>query len=222
MHSPLRLLRRILPLVLLGPTLALAQGTPALPEAPPSLTPPPIISAPEAPEEEPRNEPPPASRFEPPGGLRIAATSLTGALVAVGGGIGGFFIAEQVAPCGELCGTNLLGFGLGLTLAAPLGVYGMGTLLDEQGRFLPTFLGGLLGGVSGAFLLLVGSQFVPGATYLSLTMPVVGAVLGYELFRAPGAPSPEGTAWAPAGVQLQPVLGVTRSGGGVLGLAGRF
>jgi hypothetical protein len=155
--------------------------------------------------------------------VRITASTLAGAVTGVAAGVGGLFLADQTKPaCDSICEVHLLGFGIGLSLGSPLGVYGIGTLMGGEGRFVPTLLGGLVGGVTGSLIMVFGSQITPLAFYPPLTAPLIGAILGYELFGTPEAPSPEGVAAAPAGVQLQPVVSVTRAGTRVFGLVGRF
>jgi hypothetical protein len=116
--------------------------------------------------------------------------------------------------------TSLFGAPLGVAVGAPLAVSLTGYTLNEHGSFLVSWLSSMAGlAVGGSLYLTVNglsSSQAAKATYaLPLLLPVVGAVLGYELSaRAADTPRPQGPAIVPS-LFLSP-------GGGGGAVAGRF
>jgi hypothetical protein len=164
--------------------------------------------------------PPPLS-----GPLRIGLESGAGLL---GGAAVGFF--SQWAFSGLLGTqnntsqtqrfTSLFGAPLGVAVGAPLAVTLTGYTLNERGSFLISWLSSMAGlAVGGSVYLaatnLSDSQAAKGTYALALLLPVVGAVLGYELSaRAADEPPKPKPAFVPS-VFISP-------GGGGAALAGRF
>jgi hypothetical protein len=117
--------------------------------------------------------------------------------------------------------TSLFGAPLGVAVGAPLAVTLTGYTLNEHGSFLVSWLSSMAGlAVGGSVYLaatsLSDSQAAKGTYALALLLPVVGAVLGYELSaRAQDEPpKPKGAVFVPS-VFLSP-------GGGGAAVAGRF
>ena len=116
--------------------------------------------------------------------------------------------------------TSLFGAPLGVAVGAPLAVSLTGYTLNEHGSFLVSWLSSMAGlAVGGSVYLtaagLSNSQAAKGSYALPLLLPVVGAVLGYELSaRAADTPKPQGPT-------LIPSLFLSPSGGGGA-VAGRF
>ncbi len=160
-----------------------------------------------------------------PFAARVAGETLGGALIGGSGlalGLLGGVLLSDAVTCGfDDCrtgqhltaGTSALGLGLG----AASGVYLAGSLMDARGRLLPTMLGGLIGaGAPLAVIGLTGTKLEGAPLVVGLALPVVGAILGYELSE-PG-PAPRYGARQPL---LLPLVGWA-PGGGAIGLAGRF
>ena len=116
--------------------------------------------------------------------------------------------------------TSLFGAPLGVAVGAPLAVTLTGFTLNEHGSFLVSWLSSIAGLVVGGSVYLTAtglsdSQAAKGTYALALLLPVVGAVLGYELSaRAADTPLP----YRPTVV---PTLFLSTGGGGGA-LAGRF
>lgn len=209
-----------------------------LAQTPPPLVPAPTMEEPyepgaEDPESEgvPRDELIPRE-WPPPERLtlkvpRIMLEFLGGTVLGIAAGIPGAILAIEGAFC-ESCeslGGFFAGASLsfaGLTLGSALGIKGLGSLLDGEGRFLTTLAGTSLGALGGLGLGLVigwgaGSElwFIP-----ILVGPLVGGIIAYEISHAnfrwehavPG----------PSGSELLPVISVSPRGGIIGGLAGRF
>jgi hypothetical protein len=166
---------------------------------------------------------PESPRFAPG---RVALEAVGGAVGGLGLGIGSAFaIAGLFAisgGCDEACAivASLLALPA-IALGIPLGVYLAGGLMEGQGRFLPA-LGGMFAGI-GATLLVGASGNEAVTTLAALTLPIAGAVIGYELSH-PDMPSHDGYGdrYTRSGFQVMPVLGVTARGGFLGGLSGRF
>jgi len=116
--------------------------------------------------------------------------------------------------------TSLFGAPLGVAVGAPLAVSLTGYTLNEHGSFLVSWLSSMAGLAVGGSLYLTASGLsnsqAAKATYaLPLLLPVLGAVLGYEL-SARAADTPK-----PAGPAIVPSLFLSPNGGGGA-VAGRF
>jgi hypothetical protein len=218
----------LLMLSVLLPAQGMAQTPPPLVPAPTTEEPyPPEAQDPEsdgAPEDEiiPRESTPSESA-----GLkvpRIMLELLGGSVLGLIGGVPGAVLAVSEAFC-DGCGSDgefLLGVSLsfaGLTVGSALGIKGLGSLLDGEGRFLSTLVGTSLGALGGLGLGLIiafsaGSElwFVP-----VLAGPIVGGIIAYENSHAAALrerSAPETT--------VVPVVSVSPRGGIIGGLAGRF
>lgn len=230
---PFHLLALLLSLLLV-PGLARGQApaSPPVesPEPPPdTVSPPPLTPVEEAPPED--AEPAPGvPRGDPAGGPSLGR----GFLELVGGGtlavLAGYATlslgAEQCDGDSDACVISVFLLTASSTLlAAPLGVYATGSLLDGQGSLGATFLGSLIGaGVGfGSGLLLAATG--GGVTLLLLGIPLgalIGSVVGYEVVSSNGG-SVAARRGAPAsGPRMMPTVGVTPRGGLVGGLVGRF
>jgi hypothetical protein len=115
--------------------------------------------------------------------------------------------------------TSLFGAPLGVAVGAPLAVSLTGYTLNEHGSFLVSWLSSMAGlAVGGGVYLtatsLSNSQAAKGTYALALLLPVVGAVLGYELSARAADPPPKGATFVPSAFISQ--------GGGGAALAGRF
>ncbi|HMK71708.1 MAG TPA: hypothetical protein VK454_00130 [Myxococcaceae bacterium] len=114
---------------------------------------------------------------------------------------------------------KLFGAPLGVAVGAPLAVTLTGYTLGERGSFLVSWLSAMAGLAIGgsAYLVSTGissSQAAEGTYALALVLPVVGAVIGYELSaRAADA--------EPARAVVVPAVGVNTHGA-TAGVAGRF
>jgi hypothetical protein len=135
------------------------------------------------------------------GGALAAPVSLLGALVgyeALGGGLLGAYGA----------GGGLL---VAWSLAAPIGVYVVGSSGDETGSYLAAQAGAIVGGAGG-----IGAMYATHGNgvgiAIALVAPVVGATVGFNLTRKL-APATE--------VALHPHLDVTRDHA-IAGLGGTF
>jgi hypothetical protein len=160
------------------------------------------------------------------GPLRIGLEAGAG---LVGGAAVGFFsewafsglLATQNNSTQTQRFTSLFGAPLGVAVGAPLAVTLTGYTLNEHGSFLVSWLCSMAGFAVGGSVYLTAtslstSQAAKGTYALALLLPVVGAVLGYELSAraADEPPKPKGPAVVPS-VFLSP-------GGGGAALAGRF
>lgn len=211
----------VLLLVTLLPCLGLAQTSA-----------PPLISAPasaEVPEEKPKGEIIPRPwQADPPGRRagRIVVESVSGVLGAalIGGTLLGASYAVEFGcnRCGDVTIPALLSAAgvVGAFAGVSLGVKVGGSLMDGQGRFLPTLGGSFLGLLAGGSIAAGLSQVHELLAVPPLILgPLAGAVLGYELShdsardKAAGGLSP---------VSLFPSVSVGPSGGVVAGLVGRF
>jgi len=116
--------------------------------------------------------------------------------------------------------TSLFGAPLGVAVGAPLAVTLTGFTINEKGSFLVSWLSSMAGLAVGGTVYLTAtglsdSSAAKGTYALALLLPVVGAVLGYELSsRAADPPKVQGATFVPS-VFLAP-------GGGGAAVAGRF
>jgi hypothetical protein len=164
-----------------------------------------------------------------PVAARVAAEVLGGSLFGaggmLGGGLVGIGIAESVT-CGVdecLNGLGYVGASMvaGVTLAAPIGVYLAGRMAEGEGRFLPALAGSVASSGLTALTLMALSRPVSSAGVLALVVsPLVGSIIGYEVSHH--FVSQQRRSAAARGVQIIPTAGVTPSGTGLFGLAGRF
>jgi len=116
--------------------------------------------------------------------------------------------------------TNLFGAPLGVAVGAPLAVTLTGYTIGEQGSFLVSWLSSMAGLAvgGGVYLTATGlsdSSAAKGTYVLALLLPVVGAVVGYELSARAAAQPP------PPAATVVPTVFVSPGGGGGA-LAGRF
>lgn len=145
--------------------------------APPGLTPPATLAA----EAEPEPEGPP-----PLSGGRVLGEFLLGGVTGAVGVVGGAYIGyglETSGGCGgEWCGIGgmIVGGFVGYTLAAPIGVYAVGSSGDQTGSFGWTYGGSLIGGGVGILLAASGSE---GGAVLGLASPLIGAMIGFNATR---------------------------------------
>lgn len=163
--------------------------------------------------------------FAPRMTSEVLLGSLAGAGGMLAGGLVGWGISSSVT-CGIdecLDGVGYVGGGMvvGIALAAPVGVYFAGRLSGGEGT-LPMTLGGSLvgGGVTALTLSMMRGPTSPEGVLVLALSPLVGSIIGYEISHA--FVRQERQRVASGGVQLVPTAGVTRSGTGVFGLAGRF
>jgi hypothetical protein len=126
--------------------------------------------------------------------------------------------------CGVPDSSVVLAFGLGvagLVGGTALGVTAGGFLMGGEGRFLPTLAGAALGMVAGVLVAFPAGSAIDGGWIIPvLTLPVTGAIIGYELSHS--AKRERRAAMMGLRVEVVPVVSVRRSGGLVAGLAGRF
>jgi hypothetical protein len=225
-HSLSKLALLLLPL-LLTPTLGLAatQEEP-LPEQEASS------EAPESEEEEaaeeesvsPEEDTPVQQgwRKRSPLGLRLGAEAGLGLLmgswiIVPGAVVGGIIGCSTIVLC--IAGI-IVGAELGYSVGVIAGVYGAGTALGADGQILPVVLG-TVAGLIGSFVLL--SQHLQYLQPVPLILdaalpPLVGAMLGYELFVSP---EPQALGMSLGRTRIQPVLSVS-PWGTFVGLGGRF
>jgi hypothetical protein len=215
------------------PTVGYAQSEQAPPPPPDAPTLPPLVTAPDKPEEAPEAAPEaeiihreygsakaPADLMVP----RLVLSPVLGGVATAGGVVLGVVFSVGVLGCdifedgcsdGEFYIPTLVGG----WAAGSLTVYGMSSFLNGQGSLGPTLLGGALGmGLGIAFL--AASQ--GSAWFIAPLIPGFGAAIGYELsdYFARSGTEPQRDEFA--GVQFTPVLGMTPRGGVLGGLMGRF
>ncbi|MDY7231974.1 hypothetical protein [Hyalangium rubrum] len=227
------LTRIVLCLALLAPCVGLAQAPEGEPSPAPTeaLPPPPLLPAPEQPEESPPEGELIPREYELNGPLKQSFSASRAMLELIGGGAvgAGMAIAGGIfgglvfsASCEDLdcLGVVFVSGLVGATFGVPLGVYGAGRLMDGRGQYWPTFLGTLVGaglGLAGGLASQNEAALVVGLTF----GPVLGAMVGYELSHAYQQPAPRPARFE-TGFQLHPAVGFT-PGGGLLGsLSGRF
>jgi hypothetical protein len=209
--------------------LAHAQPVEAPPPASDAPTLPPLVTAPEEPEEPPKGELIPRRRvpaqeasdlFVP----RLLLGPLLGGVAASCGAALGLFLGVTVTRCDVFEGgcddvALLVPTVVGGLAAGSLGVYGMGSFMNGQGQWLPTLLGTALGMGLGIVAVAASS----GTAWFALPLVTgMGAVAGYEISHSLQSSAQEEDEEARAGLLLMPVLGRTPEGGLLGGLAGRF
>lgn len=211
-----------------------SQATPpplltAPPEAPPAEQPPAVQQAPEdrplrgqllPPEWRPSRP----NYFAP----RVLAGTLLGTMAGAGGLVGGFLVGlaleRDCNPFDDVCSADEIFVQTAPALIAAgllssLTVYGIGSALYGEGSLSTTLWGGSLGAGIGALLMVATQSY--GGIILIPPLTAIGALIAYEL---------SDTAWEKeqaqarggASVQLVPVVSMTRGGGVLGGLAGRF
>jgi hypothetical protein len=158
---------------------------------------------------------------------RVTLSFLGGSVLGLAAGIPGAVIAINGAFCDgcESEGAFFAGVSLsfaGLTLGSALGIKGMGSLLGGEGRFLSTWAGTSIGGLSGLGLgLIIG--FAGGSELWiipTLAGPIVGGLIAYELSHENALQ--ERSTLSSSGTGVIPVVSVSPGGGIIGGLAGRF
>lgn len=202
-------------------------------------SPPPLISAPDAPPapsqdapvaeespEKPKGEIIPRD-WKPEGTVhktgRIVLESLAGLLLGGLGVIPGAALILDTVTCEgcESSGQFLAGTALGLvgvSMGSVLGVWLVGSLMGAEGQFLGTLRGAGIAALVG--ILATAAFSGSGALLIPLiTLPLVGAVIGYESSHGEEL---ERRAAEAGRVTVLPTLGVSPSGGVVAGLVGRF
>lgn len=151
----------------------------------------------------------------------VVATSL-GAVAVIPGGLM-LLDAAFCEDCNDTGDKALRGLGLafaGLSIVPALGIFGMGSLMGGEGRFLPTLGGTLLGSLAGVALGVITLLIAgPLAILPLLACPVIGGIISYENSHEAVVLRPER---ALASAQMVPLVSVTPLGGLVAGLAGRF
>ncbi|HLL53417.1 MAG TPA: hypothetical protein VK447_07720 [Myxococcaceae bacterium] len=153
-------------------------------------------------------------------GVRLAAEILLGGVGEVGGAYLGFWLGSAVGSGGGSNGIvigGLFGTGIGAAAGAMTGVLVGGLATGGTGTVASTALGAfggmLLGVLTFPLLINLGPLY-----YLSLALPLVGAVLGYEISAAPLP----GSDVASTGAGILPVVRLWPDGSGLVGIAGRF
>jgi hypothetical protein len=151
-----------------------------------------------------------------------------GGITAAGLGLLATALLLSSLDCGQgscVAAALILGGGLGALIGAPVGVILTGALLGRQGGVLATLLGYLMGG-SAAILGIMGLSSGHGndaAIVPMLCLPLLGAVVGYELSHASNVSgAAPAQALSRASARWTPVAGVTPRGGFVGGVAGHF
>lgn len=219
--------RMLLCLALLVPYVGLAQesnGAPASSASsasePHPLAPPPLLPAPEGPEAEPPEGELFPHEFEDEPSSGAPFTASRGALEILGGGVAGsglglvgmLLTAAAIAPSCSSDSCILTIYLVGATAAVfgiPLGVYIAGRLMDGRGGYWATLLGTVIGTGLGIAAAVAAQE--DAATAIGLTAgPLLGAVLAYELSHAYSQRA------------VSPTLGLSLTGGVVVGLSGRF
>jgi hypothetical protein len=156
-------------------------------------------------------------------GLRLTAEILLGGVGEVGGAYLGFWLGAALGSGG---GTNgmviggLFGVGVGAAAGAMTGVLVGGLATGGTGTVASTALGAfggmLLGALTLPLLLSLGPLY-----YLSLALPLVGAVIGYEMSAGERASLP-GSDVAGTRAGILPVVRLGPDGSGLVGIAGCF
>jgi hypothetical protein len=157
---------------------------------------------------------------------RIILEVLGGSALGLIAGIpGGLILAEAAFNSGSTVGT-IVGGGLavaGLSFGSALGIKGLGSLLDSEGRFLSTLAGASVGGLGalglGLIVALVGGPGELGVIPV-LIAPIVGGIIAYESSHADALR--ERAVPSSSTASVVPVISVSLRGSVVGGLAGRF
>ncbi|WP_147470281.1 GlsB/YeaQ/YmgE family stress response membrane protein [Corallococcus sp. AB049A] len=244
---------RLSPLLvlLLVSGLASAQEAPAEPAQAPagSLTPPPLVGAPDEdvppPPEVPAGDgelptrasvPPealPSVKASPPAKdpvPRVAVEVLSGTAGGVVGatilGSVGYLLGSATVGCDECLVMAAAGAAAGGIIGIPVGTYAGGHFMGGRGRMGPTVAGSMVGwGATFLALTLVnsgGSEAPPALNAALFILPVVGASAGFELSHGKVLRNEAAMQAAPApSVQVMPVATYS-SKGPQLGLMGSF
>ncbi len=203
---------------------------------------PPMVPAPATPaegpraalgeEQQPQDEIIPRERQRPEDSVgrrvgRIALGTFGGLLGGVVGGLPGIGLSIGLERGCEGCanGTAVIIAGLagvaGVASGMAFGVWGIGSLLGGEGRYLPTLAGtgiGLL--VGGGIAVYLGDQIKEELAIPPLLIgPILGTLIAYEISHSNEW---ERGAEASPSVAVLPTVGVSPSGGFVAGLVGRF
>lgn len=210
------------------PRWALAQDTASPPPTDDSLVAPPLVDAPEQVEPEsfiPEPLEPESMRAEEGVSTlpRIVLETLSGGAGMVAGGLGGLVLGIGMTDCSifESDCTAAAVFGLsGMAIGSALATWGAGSLMKGRGGFLSSLLGALLG--TGAGLIMVSVDDDALGPLGLISMPVVGAVAGYELSRLPNVGPSSHFSLTEDRVPVIPAFGTTPRGGFMGGVAGRF
>lgn len=158
-----------------GETTQAPPGPRGVPDASGVIQPPAIANAPLS------KTPTAAAGDEPPGRpLRILTGLLFGAGAGALGAVAGGFAGRATLPDTSLqpVGATWAGAAIGFAVAAPVGVLLSGRLFDGDGSALATLVGNFVGLGLGVGATLAGGQ---DGTPLLFALPLVGAVLGYEV-----------------------------------------
>ncbi|MBN8226010.1 GlsB/YeaQ/YmgE family stress response membrane protein [Corallococcus macrosporus] len=244
-------LPRLFPLLalLLVSGLASAQEAPAEPAQVPagSLTPPPLVGAPDPDVPPPPDVPPeevptrtsvtpealPSVKAAPPAKdpvPRVAVEVLSGTAGGVVGatilGSVGYLLGSATVGCDECLVMAVAGAAAGGIIGIPVGTYAGGRFMGGRGRVGPTVAGSMVGwGATFLALTLVnsgGSEAPPAVNAALFILPVVGASAGFELSHGKVWRLEAAMQSAPApSVQVMPVATYT-SKGPQLGLMGSF
>jgi hypothetical protein len=173
-----------------------------------------------------------STKERPSMAARVAVETLMAGLLGVSGvfvgGLGGIVVAmatDDHSCMGDTCGLKALdrlvwGMGVGVALTAPLGAYLAGHMMGGEGLLLPTLASSLVFEALTIVAIAVTDSYDSRRAALLVITPLVGSVIGYEVSHFFVSRDRERA--ATSGVQVLPTAGVTRSGTGVFGLAGRF
>jgi hypothetical protein len=142
----------------------------------------------------------------PPGWGPIAAEAggglVGGAIVGAGGLGAGLGLSLALFGPMEPLEPGLLVTGAcaaaGVSLGTTIGTCVVGRACDQNGRWVPTFLGALAGTIVGVPAFLLGERAFKPLLLVGPLLPVTGAVLGYNLSARRGIPPSR------SGVRLQP------------------
>jgi hypothetical protein len=166
----------------------------------------------------------PSRSVEPFSAARGSVEALTGLGLMLGGSLsgllGGFVVGSIASGPGTAGAGVAAGVGglLGYTIGTPVGVWLGGNAMAGNGSIWSTaggFLGGVLAGGATTLIVSAGTGTNGGAFIWMTTMPVAGAIIGYELSSGPASDS--------GGLTLQLGASPTPSGQGTLfNLSGRW
>jgi hypothetical protein len=161
---------------------------------------------------------------------RISLEVMGGAAGGALSGVLALLAAKAVlGNCGDNPGCIITGIGttaVAIVLGAPLGVTVVGQLAGGRGSYWPSLLGMAVGSGTGIVLAAALNRTSEVLRYASLVVfPLIGAVVGYELWHAYRTPDrvrlTRGDA-AGSSLPLIPWVGFTPAGGVLGGLAARF
>jgi len=124
-------------------------------------------------------------RKKPLNAKKICKEFIIGELFGLGGSLIGMSIGPAFAPKNEGLGTLsyvYIGWYFGYVIGVPLGVYIAGNDQYEEGSYLATLGGSILGGLIGVCTFFTLENKDIGA-YLSLLCPPIGSLIGFNLSR---------------------------------------